>query len=99
MCLRIESVPVAENETSEDFVNDVLDVRKNGNIKISENDIDRAHRGKLRLRFMRFMRFMRIMRFTTFLKRTLVYRGKKSIKDVRTKVDLTKKKIHTFCKS
>ena len=44
MCLRIKSVPVAENETSEDFVNDVLDVRKNGNIKISENDIDRAHR-------------------------------------------------------
>ena len=43
-CLRIESVPVVENETSEDAFNNVLDMCKKGNINISEIDIDRAHR-------------------------------------------------------
>ena len=35
------------------------------------------------------------VRFTSFRKHTLVYRWKKSIKDFRLKVDLTKKR-HTF---
>ena len=44
LCLRIESVPVAENETSADVFKNVLDMCKKGNINISEDDIDRAHR-------------------------------------------------------
>ena len=40
-----------------------------------------------------------IMRFTSFRKRTLLYRGKKSIKGVRTKVDLTKKRYTLFVKA
>ena len=44
LCLRIKSVPVVGNEISEDVFNNVLDMYKKGNIKISENDIDRAHR-------------------------------------------------------
>ena len=85
LCLRIESVPVDENETSEDVFNNVLD--------ISENYIDRAHSigksyvdniSKKQCKYI-------IVRFTSFRKRTLVYRGKKSMKDVRLKVDLTKK--------
>ena len=40
-----------------------------------------------------------IMRFTSFRKRTLLYRGKKSIKGVRTKVDLKKKRYTLFVKA
>ena len=48
LCLRIESVPVVENETCDDVFSNVLDVCKKGNINIPENDIDCAHRiGKL----------------------------------------------------
>ena len=43
-CLRIENVPVVENEISEDVFSNVLDMCKKGNINISENDIDRARR-------------------------------------------------------
>ena len=91
MCLRIESVRVVENETSEDVFNNVLDICKKGNINISENDIDRAHRignpyvdniSKKQCKSI-------IVRFTFFYKRTLVYRRKKSLKDVRFKVDLS----------
>ena len=91
MCLRIESVRVVENETSEDVFNNVLDICKKGNINISENYIDRAHRignpyvdniSKKQCKSI-------IVRFTSFYKRTLVYRRKKSLKDVRFKVDLS----------
>ena len=96
-CLRIESVPVVENETSEDAFNNVLDMCKKGNINISEIDIDRAHRiGKPSVDNISKKQCKSvIVRFTSFRKRTLVYRGKKSIKDVRIKVDLTKKR-HTI---
>ena len=44
MCLCIESVPIVKNETSDNAFNNVLEMSKKGNINISENDIDRAHR-------------------------------------------------------
>ena len=40
-----------------------------------------------------------IVKFTSFRKRTLVYHGKKSIKDIRVKVDLTKKRYTLFVKA
>ena len=91
MCLRIESVRVVENETSEDVFNNVLDICKKGNINISENDIDRAHRiGNPYVdNISKKQRKSIIVRFTSFYKRTLVYRRKKSLKDVRFKVDLS----------
>ena len=91
MCLRIERVRVVENETSEDVFNNVLDICKKGDINISENDIDRAHRignpyvdniSKKQCKSI-------IVGFTSCYKRTLVYRRKKSLKDVRFKVDLS----------
>ena len=72
--------------TSEDVSNNVLDMCKKGNINISENDIDSAHKtGKPYVDNIR--------------KRTLVYRGTKSIKDVRLKVDLTKKRLTLLVKA
>ena len=44
MCLRIEGVPAVGNKTKEDVFSNVLDMCKKGNINISENDIDHAHR-------------------------------------------------------
>ena len=35
LCLRIESVPVVENETSEHVFNNALDMCKEGNVNIS----------------------------------------------------------------
>ena len=75
MCLRIGSVPVAEDETSEGVFNrvfNVLDMCKKGNI-------DRAHRiGKPYVRNISKKHCKSIIvRFTSFLKLTLVYHGKK----------------------
>ena len=97
LCLRIESVPVVENETSEVVFNNVLDMCKKGNINISENDIDRGDRiGKPYVDDISKKQCKSIIvRFTSFRERTLVYRGKKIIKDVRIKVDLIKKR-HTL---
>ena len=44
LCLRIESVPVVANKTSEDVFSNVLDMCKKVNFNISENDIDCAQR-------------------------------------------------------
>ena len=82
MCLRIGSVPVAEDETSEGVFNrvfNVLDMCKKGSINISENDIDRAHRiDKPYVRNISKKHCKSIIvRFTSFLKLTLVYHEKK----------------------
>ena len=83
---------LVENETSENAFNNVLDMCKKRNISTSENDIDRAHRiGKHYVDNISKKQCKSIIvRFTSFRKRPLVYRGKKSIKDVSFKVDLTK---------
>ena len=97
LCLCIESVADLESKTSEDVFNNALDMCKKKKINISENDIDHAHRidkpyvDNISEKPCKSI----IVRFTSFRKRTLVYRGKKVIKDVRLKVDLTKK-VHTF---
>ena len=97
LCLRIESMPVVENETSEDVFRNVLDMCKKINLNISENDIGRAHRiGKPSVDNTSKKQCKSIIvNFTSFRKLTSAYRGKKSIKDVRVKVDLTKKR-HTL---
>ena len=97
LCLRIESVPVFENETSGDVFSNVLDMCKKGNINIAENDIDRPRKiGKPYVDSTSKKQCKSIIvKFTSFRNCTLVYRGKKSIKDVRVRVDLTKKR-HTL---
>ena len=97
LCLCNQSTPAVDNETNEDVFNNVLDMCKKGNINTQEIDIDRAHRiGKPYVHNISKKQCKSIIaRFTSFRKRTLVYRGKKSIKDVRLKVDLTKKR-HTL---
>ena len=40
LCHHIASVPVVENEVSEDVFNNILDICKKGNISTSKNDID-----------------------------------------------------------
>ena len=98
LCLRIEGVPVVENKTSEDVFSNVLDMCKKGNTNIPENDIDCAHRiGKLYVDNTSKKQCQPIIvKFTSFRKCTLVYCGKKSIKDVRVKIDLIKKKTTPF---
>ena len=80
LCLYIESVPIVENETSENAFNNVLEMSNKGNINISENDIDRAYRiGKPDVDNISKKQYKCIIsRFTSFCKRTsLVCRGKK----------------------
>ena len=69
-------------------------------INSSKNDINHAHRiGKpyvdnISKRQMKSI----VARFTSLSKCTLVFRGKKHIKDVRLKVDLTKKTLTVLVK-
>ena len=93
LCHHIASVPVVENEASEDVFNNILDICKKGNISISKNDIDCMFRiGKPYVDNISKKHCKSIIvRFTSFHKLTLVYCRKKSIKDVRLKFNLTKK--------
>ena len=80
-------MPLIENETSEDVFNNVLDVLRAHRIgKPYVNNISKRQCKS------------KIVRFSLFRKRTLVYRRQKSVKDIRLKVDLTKRKIHFSCK-
>ena len=102
MWLCIESVAIVANKTSDDVFNNVLDMCKKGNINISKNDINRAHRickpyvDNISRKQCKSV----IVRFTFYRMRILVYCGNKNMKDVRIKIDLTKK-LHTLlvCKS
>ena len=95
-CLRFESVPTEQNETSDTVLSKVMDMCKEAGVDIPDTVIDRAHRiGEAYFDNKRKKNCKSIIvRFTTFCHRTLVYRAKKNMKNnVRVQLDLTKKTL------
>ena len=95
VCLRVDGVPVEENETAEDVFKKVETLCQEAEVNVPESALDRAHRigHEYYDRSTKTKCKSIIIRFTTFRHRTLLYRARKKIKNnVRIKLDLTKKR-------
>ena len=96
---RIDGVPVAENETSNDVLLNVKSIIEESSSEIPDVPIDRAHRigkaytdKKSRVKCKNI-----IVRFKIFRLRTMFYHSRKNLKrNVKVKLDLTKKRYSIF---
>ena len=86
-CLRINGIEKAENESTTDCVNKVIDIFKDvEDVHLSAEDIDRAHRVGREKKTM-------IVKFYSFGKRTQVYKSQKNLQDIKVHLDLTKPRL------
>ena len=93
LCLRIEGVPSAERETSEEVLEKVKCLVSESGCDIPDVVIDRAHRigkGYTDKKSNLSCKSI-IVRFTTFRYRTILYRNRNKLKEAKVKLDLTKK--------
>ena len=94
LCIRIDGVPMAENETSNDVLQNVKSFIEESSSEIQDVAIDRVHRiGKAYTDKTSGVKCKSIIvRFTTFRHRTMFYYSKKNLKrNVKVKLDLPKK--------
>ena len=99
LCIRIDGVPMAENETSNDVLQNVKSFIEESSSEILDVAIDRAHRiGKAYTDKTSGRKCKNtIVRFTTFRHRTMFYHSRKYLKrNVKVKLDLTKKTLFDF---
>ena len=90
-CLRIVGIPTAVKEDADNCLLKVKNVLKD--LEIPDNLFDRVHRiGKKKVINGKTHQTM-IVRFTTWRHRTIVYRKRKSIENVRIYLDLTKTRL------
>ena len=98
-CLRIDGIPLVNKERAEDCYNHVNEVIRKSGVDLPETVLDRAHRiGPIKEVDGEKHQTI-IVRFTTWRHRTMLYRKRKSIKDVRIRLDLTKTKLATLLKA
>ena len=91
LCLRIEDIPVVEEETAEVVLDKVRSLINEAQIEIPDSVIDRAHRiGPVRKDSDNNKTQSIIVRFSTFRHRTRLYRARKTLKSARVRLDLTK---------
>ena len=93
MYLRIEGVPSAEKETSEEVLEKVKCLVLESGCDIPDVVIDRAHRigkGYTHKKSNLSCKSI-IVRLTTFRHRTMLYRNRNKLKKAKVKLDLTKK--------
>ena len=90
-CLRFEGVPTEQNETSDKVLSKVVDMCKEAGGDIPDTVIDRAHRiGEAYFDNNR-RKIVRVSKSTSPLFAIELWWEKKNIKNVRIKLDLTKK--------
>ena len=87
-CLRINGIEKAENESSSQCVDKVIDICNDLELNIKKDDIDRAHRvGKDRKTI--------IVKFYSFGKRTSLYKKREKAKNnIKIRLDLTKPRLN-----
>ena len=82
LCLRIDSVPTVQIESSNDVLEFTKSLFKEAKVAVSGNVLDRAHRigpsytDRITSKICKNI----IVRFTTFSNRTLFYRARKNLK-------------------
>ena len=99
LCIKINGVPVAENETSNDVLQNIKSIIEESNREIPDVSIDRAHRiSKTYTEKTSGVKYKRIIvRFATFRHKTMFYHIRKNLKrNLKVKLDLTKKRYSTF---
>ena len=101
VCLRIEDVPVANEETAEEVFKKTENMLKKVCPNLSGDCIDRAHRiGPDFTCYKSQEKYRSVMvRFVSFKHRTLLYRKRASLKNVRVKIDLNKRQYEVFKKA
>lgn len=87
-CLRITGIERAENESSSQCVEKVIDICNDLKLDIKKEDIDRAHRvGRDRKTL--------IVKFYSFGKRTSLYKNRgKAKNNIKIRLDLTKPRLN-----
>ena len=96
LSIRIDGVPVAENETSNNVLQNVRSITEESSSEIPDVAIDRAHRiGKAYTDKTSGVKCKSvIVRFTSFRHRTMFHHSRKNLKrNVKVKLDLTKKHL------
>ena len=100
--VRIEGVPSAENETSDEVLDKVVSLMEEAECDIPEVAIDRGHRigkGYVEKNSKKSCKSI-IVRFSTFRHRTKFYRNRSKLKnDVKVKLNLTKSTYTIFTKA
>ena len=96
--IRIDGVPMTENETSNDVLRNVKLIIEESSKEIPDVAINRVHRsGKAYTDKASGVKSKNIVRFTTFRHRTMLYHSRKNLKhNVKVKLDFTKKRYLIF---
>ena len=94
LCVRIDNVPVESEETAESVFEKVGKFLGEACPDVPVSCIDRAHRIGSEYKSYRNKKkcCSIIVRFMSFRHRTMFYRNRKRLKDVRIKLDLTKRR-------
>ena len=101
LCLRIHGIPCQENETSANVLSIVNNIIKDTESDIPDTVIDRAHRIGKKVKIDKNdgnspLTQSVIVRFTTFRHRTILYRNRKKLKNVKIQLDLAKGRYQTL---
>ena len=98
VCLRIEDEPVANEETAEEVFKKTENMLKKFCPNLCGDCIDRAHCIGPDYAFYKLQEKCRsiTVRFVCFKNRTLFYKKRASLKNVRVKIDLTKRRYEVL---
>ena len=102
LCIRVETLPTTDNETSEEILKKVKSLINEAECDISDVAIDRAYRIRNGYKDRKSNSFCKsmIVRFATFQHQTMFYRNRsKSKNNAKVKLDLTRKKNMTFTRA
>ena len=98
LCLRMDGFPSATNETADEVLIKVKSKFEEAGLQIPDEVIDRAHRigPTYKDRVSDVEGQSVLVRLTTFRHRTMIYRKRGNMGDVRVKLDLTKERYQRY---
>ena len=94
--MRLEDITVEKDETAETFFSKAENILREACPNLSGDSIDRAPRIRRDYKYHKTNKTCRsvIVCFTSFKHGTSIYRNRNILKDVRVKIDLTKKRYN-----
>ena len=94
LCARLEDIPVEKDKIADKVFSKAENLLKEAGPSLSGNCTDRAHHIGRNYKCHKTNKTCRsaMVRFTSFKHRTLIYRNRNFLKDVRLNLDLTRKR-------